>query len=88
MTRGGASDGRINWEMLWANVADTPELGDKWRIDQDALVKKLHGMTDAQKIAVAETVQRFWAYCRLPTSAALDRATSHPATWPDDPPEP
>jgi hypothetical protein len=74
----------LDWQMIWANVADTPDLGAKWSIDQGALVKKLHAMTTTQKIAVTETIQRFWSYFDLPTSQALDLATSHPATWPPD----
>lgn len=63
------SGGAPNWEMLWANVADMP---------------RLRGLSVAQKIAVAETVQRFWALAHLSDSQALDLATSHPATWPDE----
>lgn len=45
---------------IWANVHDTPGLGDKWGIDQDALVKKLHKLTIAEKCAVAEVITAFW----------------------------
>jgi len=81
-----AADGSgsgLSWQMIWADVADSPELGEKWSVDQDALVRKLRDMSTAQKISVAETIQRFWAHYQMPTSQALDMATSHPATWPN-----
>ncbi|NCC36391.1 MAG: hypothetical protein EOM24_30925 [Chloroflexia bacterium] len=45
---------------LWANLADAPELSDKWRIDHTALVRQLQDMTTAQNCAIAEVVAAFW----------------------------
>lgn len=70
------------WMCLAANVADTIGLGDKWEVDQRALTRRLNNLPKAGKIAVLETVQRFWALCRLPDSEALDLATSDPRGWP------
>jgi len=74
---------RLTWTMLWANVEDSLELGEKWQIDQAALVKKLQSLSTAAAIAIVETTQRFWALAHLSDSQALDLATSHPAAWPD-----
>lgn len=45
---------------LWANVHDFEGLGEKWEIDQAALVKKLHSLPYAGKCAVAEVIAGFW----------------------------
>lgn len=50
--------------MLWANVADSPGIGEKWAVDADDLVRRMRGLTYAESIAVAEVVQRFWADTR------------------------
>lgn len=55
----------------WANVHDSPELGDKWGIDQAALVDKLRSLTYAQKCAVAEVIAGFW------NSEKLNQADNH-----------
>jgi len=70
------------WLCLAANVADTPRLGEKWAVDQRALARALNALPEAAKIAVLETVQRFWAHHQSADRPALDLATSHPATWP------
>lgn len=43
-----------------ANVADAPELGEKWGIDQRELVHKLFGLPFAARLAVFEVNRRFW----------------------------
>ena len=42
------------------NVADEPELADKWGIDHAALVRRLSGMAFPELVAIAEVVERFW----------------------------
>jgi hypothetical protein len=46
--------------MLWANVADSVGLGEKWQIDQDALVQTMRAWTPAEALAAWEAVRRFW----------------------------
>lgn len=53
----------ISASLLWANVADSPGIGEKWGVDAKTLVKKLRGLSFAETIAVAEVVQRFWSDC-------------------------
>ncbi|HWH79631.1 MAG TPA: hypothetical protein VNT76_19765, partial [Candidatus Binatus sp.] len=48
---------------MWANVADSPGIGEKWETDAKALVKKMRAMSYAESVAVAEIVQRFWSDC-------------------------
>lgn len=36
-------------------------LGRKWKIDAQALSRRLHEMSDAEQLAVVDTVERFWA---------------------------
>jgi hypothetical protein len=76
--------GQVEWNGIWVNVYDTPELGEKWGIDETRLVQRLRDMSSVERIAVAETIQRFWAYSRIEGHAALRLACSHPATWPAD----
>lgn len=45
---------------LWANLADAPELGEKWDTDHHELVRQLQGMTTAQNCAIAEVIAAFW----------------------------
>lgn len=46
--------------MIWANVEDSPGLGEKWSVDPDALVRSLKSMSTAELIAVTEVCRRFW----------------------------
>lgn len=50
------------WSMslLWADVADCEGLGEKWGIDQAALVARLRGLTYPELVATADAVERFW----------------------------
>lgn len=68
---GGYGPGALRSGM-WANVADTPGLGEKWSIDALALTQKMQLWTEAQAVAAAEAVQTFWMHCDLDTPAALD----------------
>ena len=59
---------------LWAEIADNPGVGEKWGVDQSALVSTLRALSYAESIAVAEAAQRFWQECKgLPLDAALDK---------------
>lgn len=61
-----------SWQTLWAEVADAIRLaregpgetyGDRWglsRDEEDALVRKLQGLSWAGKLAIADAVERFW----------------------------
>jgi len=60
--------------MLWANVADTPGLGEKWEIDADALVQTMRAWTPAEALAVWEAVRRFWLADYPDTDRALAEA--------------
>lgn len=64
---------------LWAEVADTPGLGPKWAIDQDALVAQLRALTYVERVAVLEAARAFWARPHLDTDAALAAAGIVPA---------
>ncbi len=56
---------------LWANVHDSPELGEKWKIDQAALVKKLQLLPRSSLLAIKEACDRFWSLTEKPTDKAL-----------------
>ena len=56
---------------IWAEVSDAPGLGEKWGIDQQALVEKLRGMSYAEQVSVVEHATRFWQLSELPTDDAL-----------------
>jgi hypothetical protein len=60
--------------MLWANVADTPGLGEKWGVDQEVLVARLRALGKTDLIAVQEVCDRFWSHADLPTDDALAQA--------------
>jgi hypothetical protein len=52
-----------SFTMLWANVHDTPGLGEKWGIDQAALIAKMQKWSLIQAMAVVDAVERFWIGC-------------------------
>jgi hypothetical protein len=54
-------DGRWPPSMLWANVADTRGLAERWQIDPDDLVRKLRSLDHPELIAIAEVIDRVWA---------------------------
>lgn len=63
---------------IWANVHDST-LGEKWGIDQRALVGKLQRLTPATLIAIQEACDRFWSRAEMPTDAALAACGIKPA---------
>lgn len=65
----GAGD--ISATMLWANVHDTPGLGEKWGIDHTALVKKMQQYPQSALLAILEVCDRFWSRSQMDTDAAL-----------------
>lgn len=60
--------------MVWANIADTPGLGEKWGIAQSDLVRRLRALPRSTLIAIVEACDRFWSRSDLPTDAALAAA--------------
>ena len=60
--------------MLEADIEDFDGLGEKWAINQDLLVQKLHGLSIAQKVAIAEVADRFWNRCDLTHVLSLESA--------------
>jgi len=58
----------------WMNVADSPELENKWEVDLTRLTARLRQMSMAEKLAVGEAIERFWAWSNLPTDEALAKA--------------
>ena len=51
------------------NVEDTPELADKWDIDQPALQRKLAALSYCEQVALVDMIERFWA------AGSIDNAT-------------
>lgn len=47
--------------LLWANVADSKGIGEKWDCDKEKLVAKLRSLSTAQEVAAVEVIERFWA---------------------------
>jgi hypothetical protein len=56
---------------IWANVHDTPGLGDKWDIDQVALAQKLRRLPRTTLIAIEEALDRFWSHTEMDTDEAF-----------------
>lgn len=69
-----AGDGLMGVRYAWASVEDCAGLGDKWGVDQSALVARLRALPLAEAVALAEVVQRFWRRTDLPTREALEAA--------------
>jgi hypothetical protein len=48
---------------VWALVRDEGKGGgyaDKWKVDGEALVERLHSMSYMELLAVVDAVERFW----------------------------
>ena len=60
--------------LLWANLADSQGMDEKWEIDSKSLIKKMRGLSKAQSTAAIEAVAAFWRLCELPTEEALLKA--------------
>lgn len=63
----------LSW-MLWANVSNSAGLGERWEIDEDALVAEMRGWSYAQTVAAYEAVRTFWLLADQPTDDAMRRA--------------
>ena len=48
--------------MIWANVADTPGLGERWHVDVPELVAKLRAMSPHHGAALHAAVKWFWSH--------------------------
>ena len=57
---------------VWAEIADTDGLGDKWNIDAQALSELLVDMPYAAQAAVCDVVRRFWQHPDLNKLDAAD----------------
>lgn len=55
--------------MIWANVADSDGIGEKWEIDALETVTALRELTYCQACAVADVIERFWKSPRLNTAS-------------------
>lgn len=72
---GGMGLGEIRDILLgWANVADSPEMDEKWGVNHLDLARRLRDLSMAARIAVGEATERFWRHCELPTDEALAKA--------------
>lgn len=65
---------------LWVEISETEGLGEKWGIDQEALVTMLRGASLATTLAIVDVVEQFWSREDWPTDIAADKAVG------DDPP--
>jgi hypothetical protein len=61
-------------QLGWANVADSPEMDEKWSIDHIELARRMRDLSLVGKIAVGEATERFWGHYQLPTDEALAKA--------------
>lgn len=64
----------VGSSMVWMNVHDAPELGEKWNVDQAALVQRLRALPRSTLTAIVEARDRFWSKPDLPNDAALAAA--------------
>lgn len=60
--------------LIWANVHDTIGLGEKWEVDQAALVRKLQQLPKSTLTAIQEVADRFWSRSGMRTDEALRAA--------------
>jgi len=45
---------------LWANVADSPEMDEKWNISTQTLATRLRDLPYAAQVAAMDVVTKFW----------------------------
>lgn len=60
--------------IVWANVADSEGLDEKWGIDSASLVRSLENLTRSQLIAVKEACVRFWMNASHATRTAMENS--------------
>lgn len=56
---------------IGAEIADAPEMDEKWEVNTATLARKVSGLTWAAKAAIIEAAERFWARSGMETGAAL-----------------
>ncbi len=61
--------------LVWANLADSEGMDEKWGVDCDDLVRRLRELSAPQSIAVVEAVYRFWSLGQSTTDEALRAAS-------------
>jgi hypothetical protein len=57
---------------LWAEMADSPEMAEKWGIDIEELVITLRNQPYAARIAIVEVATRFWKSPNLNAASTSD----------------
>lgn len=57
----GVTDRSTGAVLLWATVHDCRGLGERWGVDQLALVKKLQQLPRSTLLAIREVADRFWS---------------------------
>jgi hypothetical protein len=67
----GTEDLPASVTMVWANLADSRGMDEKWGVDSSALVGRLRGLPLPAAMAVVEAIDRFWSAHEKPTDEAL-----------------
>lgn len=47
--------------MVWRNLQDSLDLGEKWGIDIRLLVHRMRGMSVSELLAISDVCHRFWS---------------------------
>ena len=55
-----AIDDDATLKYIWAAVADTEGLAEKWEIDPEKLVARLRKLTQPELMALREIIRRWW----------------------------
>jgi hypothetical protein len=66
-----AGSAGVSASMIWANVADSVGLDEKWEVDTKKLVARMAKMPPAELMAISEACVRFWQMCDRPTDEAI-----------------
>jgi hypothetical protein len=62
------------FQVMWANVIDTPGLDAKWGVDCSVLAQRMQGLSMAAQAAIYEVRNIFWRNTDLPVDVALEKA--------------
>jgi hypothetical protein len=65
--------------LLWANLADSPHVGEQFGVDETRLAQRLRALPRSTLLAIREACDRFWARADLPDGEALAAAGIRPA---------
>jgi hypothetical protein len=57
------TDPKLIAQTMGANVADSPELDEKWGVDRKRIAEKIMALTVPQGMALAEAARYFWDFC-------------------------